>query len=588
MKKTVMERKSWVVIQALFLYTWLVNLKNTDSFYSVYLLCAAAGALCLCDNARNQTSLSRGNRILVYILAGMFAIATTLANYPLFEPVTALLNTANVCCCLIGGFIIGYHVLVCVIRRFPLDAAGMRAEGKHACLFYIACFGFLAAVYLAYLFSTGYPVYLAHDSLVSMEQVKTGIYSNNHPYWYTRFIGLCLHLGYWLFSDVNAACATYSTVQSVLLAACLSYSVVTLYQAKMPLWTVGVTVFLYGFLPYNLTYSITMWKDTLFGGCSVVVITALYRILQGIGKSSKANYIAFLIGGMGFCLVRNNGLPVFLAWTVLMVLFLGKRHKKLLVVALFIIVFAWAMTGPVLELLEVADGEIVEILAVPFQQIARVIATGGTVSEPDMEILEKIFSIEQVKIKYSPEIVDPIKFESMQPKGQAYLLEHMGQFLSLWLRVGLQNPGAYLKAWVELTKGFWNGGYYFWIYIRTTWYDTTGIGGFEMQNIGRRLFDALFRYTEKPTVFEPLYSIGLQVWIILCCGFACLAQKRKQWLIAVPMVINAVGLWFITPVYAEFRYAYPFFVTCPVILFTTLFQGDSKEEQTGSALEETT
>lgn len=54
------------------------------------------------------------------------------------------------------------------------------------------------------------------------------------------------------------------------------------------------------------------------------------------------------------------------------------------------------------------------------------------------------------------------------------------------------------------------------------------------------------------------------------------------------MVINAVGLWFITPVYAEFRYAYPFFVTCPVILFTTLFQGDSKEEQTGSALEETT
>ena len=69
-----------------------------------------------------------------------------------------------------------------------------------------------------------------------MEQVESGIYSNHHPYWYTRFIGLCLQIGYLFSGDINVACAAYSVIQSLLMAACLAYGVVTLYQAGMPMW----------------------------------------------------------------------------------------------------------------------------------------------------------------------------------------------------------------------------------------------------------------------------------------------------------------------------------------------------------------
>lgn len=580
MKMTILkDRKLRIGVQALFIYTWLSNLSGTDSFLTVYLLCALTGVLCLWDNAQGQVRLAGWLRVLTYLLSGLFAVATVLANYPLFEPVTAMISMFNAACALAGGFFVADNILICAIRRLPLGtgAGGLEKQRRHAVPVFFLCTGAIGAVFLLYLFTTGYPVYLAHDSIVSLNQIWEGVYSNHHPYWYTRFIELCMDLGYLFTTDVNVAAAVYSAVQCVIMAACFGYCLVTLYQAGVPLWCVGIVFAMYAFLPYNLTYSITMWKDTLFGGCSVLVVTALYRILKDLGKCRWLNYGVFAVGGIGFCLVRNNGLPVFLVWAVFMLIFLGKKHWKLLLICLLVLTIGWFMTGPMLDMLEVESTEMVEILAVPFQQIARVIANDCPIDEGDMEILKNIFWIDRVKELYTPYIVDPIKFEAMRPDGEAYIKENMGEFIRLWIRLGIQNPGEYVKAWVEETKGYWNGGYYYWIYIRGTYPDSSGIGGFQMDNPGKSLFDALFRYTEKPAILEPLYSIGLQVWAIISCCFVCFARKRKEFLTAIPMVVLSAVLWIMTPVYAEFRYAYPMFVTCPLILLTTVFSGTADE-----------
>lgn len=583
MKITILKDKKFhIAVQALFIYFWLSNLTGTDSFLTVYLLCALTGVLCLWDNERSNFRLAGWIRFLVYLLSGLFAVATVLANYPLFEPITALLSLFNGVCTLAGGYAIACNILICAIRRLPLkaEAPQLGGERRFAVPAFFLFTGAIAVVFLLYLFTTGYPVYLAHDSIVSLEQIREGAYSNHHPYWYTRFIGLCMDIGYLLSSDVNVAAATYSAVQCIILAACFGYGLVTLYQAGVPGWCIAVVFAMYAFLPYNITYSITMWKDTLFGGCSVLVVTALYRILKQVGRCRWLNYAVFAIGGLSFCLVRNNGLPVFLIWTVFMLIFLGRKHGKLLFICLLVLALGWLMTGPVLDMLDVADTEMVEILAVPFQQIARIIAEDLPIGEEDMYILKEIFWIDRVKELYTPYIVDPIKFEAMRPEGEAYIKENMGEFIRLWLRLGAQYPGEYVKAWVEETKGYWNGGYYYWIYIRGTYPDISGIGGFHPDNLGKVLFDALFRYTEKPTILEPLYSIGLQIWVIFSCCFVCFAQKRKEFLTAIPMVILTAVLWVMTPVYAEFRYAYPMFVTCPLILLATIF---SRQEQEGAS-----
>ncbi len=573
------DRKIRVGVQLLFVYAWLSNLMETDAFLSVYLLCGLTGMVCMRDNVGQKTALGIWARGILYGLSALFGIATVLANYPLFVPARALLNLFNIGCSLIGGFFVAYNVLLCMIRRFPLETgSGKRLRpGSTGTWAFFGCFGCIAAVYLLFLFTTGYPVYLAADSINSMNQIRSGEILNNHPYWYTQFIGLCLRLGWLLTGSNNGSCAVYSAIQCILMAACFAYALVTLYQAGIPKWCVAVVLGMYAFLPHNLTYSITMWKDTLFGGCSLVIITAAYRILKDIGKHAWLNYLVMAVGGAAFCVIRHNGWPMMLVWMVFLLLF-ERKNRKLLGTAGIVLVIGWFATHLMMDLLGVREKDLVEVLAVPLQQIARVIAVGCPIDQSDLVILERIFHMDLVQELYSPEIVDPIKFKAMKDAGQQYIQEHMGQFLRLWLRLGAQNPGEYLKAWVELTKGYWNGGYYFWIYIRYTYPDLTGIGGFKMNNLGKDVFDALFRYLEKPVILQPFFSIGLQTWTIISCCFVSWVKKGKTWLISVPMVALAVGLWFVTPVYAEFRYAYPLFVTCPVILLTTIFSGDSDKK----------
>ena len=72
-------------------------------------------------------------------------------------------------------------------------------------------------------------------------------------------------------------------------------------------------------------------------------------------------------------------------------------------------------------------------------------------------------------------------------------------------------------------------------------------------------------------MLQPLYSIGLQIWIVIACCLLNVLKKREEFLLTIPMLVLVIGLWLGSPVYAEFRYAYPVFLTVPVIVCGTLF-----------------
>lgn len=561
-----------VIGQAVFMFAWLVNLQETDSFHNVYVLCAILGIFCMYDNYQKGAEAFRGKKMGAALLAVAFSAATVLANYPLFKPLSVLQNLFDAVCALLGGFFLGFHVLLCARNRLPLALSDSGEKRDHPVRFFLVCFAVIATCFLLYLFCVAYPGYLASDSLNSLAQIRTGEYMNNNPFWYTMLIKFCMQIGNVLFHDLNAEVAVYSAVQSLIMAACFAYGLVTLYQAGMPKWCIALCFVIYALLPYNITYSVTMWKDTLFSGAALLIVASLYRLLKGIGKSRMLNYIVTVVGGVGFCLMRTNGWYAYLIVTLLMLALFFKEHKELLKVMLIILIVCWILINPVLSALGVGETELVEVLAVPFQQVARVIAQGHEVSEGDLAFLSNIFWVDKIGEFYSPEIVDPMKSDAICPGGKEFLAENLGEFLKLWLRLGTQYPGEYLEAWVEQTKGFWNGGYYFWIYIAYSYPETSGIGGFEMDNLGKDLFDALFRFTEKPRILEPLYSIGLHAWLVVVCCYACAVKKRKEWLLTVPLLVLLAGLWVGTPVYAEYRYAYPMFTTYPLILLATVFE----------------
>lgn len=573
-------------VQAGFLLCWLMNHIETDSFPNVYALCALLGLCCLFDNYKERMDLPQKKGFGIFSLSAVFSLATVLANYPVYEPVTSLISLINIACSLAGGFVLGYHVLLCAVRRLPMElsAEDVRINRKRSGLVFLLCWGSIAGFFLLYLFFVGYPGYLTTDSINSINQIRSGVYQNNHPYWYTMLIRMCLVTGEAVFGDINAAVAVYSTLQILILSGCFAWCLVTLYQAGFPMWSIAAVYAVYTFLPYNIAYSITMWKDILFSASALLIAVSLYRVLKQIGKHRVLNYVVFAAGSVGFCLMRTNGWYAYLCTAIVLFIGFRKQNKNLLKIMVLVLIICWILINPVLDALNVGQTDFVETLSVPLQQIARVVAEGRALEAAEHQFLSQIFWLDRVAELYSPEIVDPIKFETIRDGGKVFLKENFGQFLGVWLRLGMRYPGDYVKAWVELTKGFWNGGYYFWIYLATTFPDVSGIGGFVMDNPVKDLFKALFRYTEKPVIMRPLYSIGLHTWAVVVCSYVCSVKKRQEVLLTISFLVLLAGLWVGTPVYAEYRYAYPVFTTCPLILLATMFTG-GEEQKTESGYE---
>ena len=82
---------------------------------------------------------------------------------------------------------------------------------------------------------------------------------------------------------------------------------------------------------------------------------------------------------------------------------------------------------------------------------------------------------------------------------------------------------------------------------------------------------------EKPAFLQPLTSIGLHVWALVSCTVINILKKKKEFLLSIPLVVLIAGLWMGTPVYSEFRYAYPMFVSLPLILAVTIFDSAPSE-----------
>lgn len=556
--------------QAALIYIWLTDLSalsGTDTYYSVYLLCGVAGLICLLDNRRHPGLPDHPRAIAVF--SGLFALAVVLGNYELYEPFSALQNKLNAVMDFLGGFCVGYQVLRCMMRRFPLKSGS--GQRNHPARVFFGVFAAVALIDLIYLFLARYPGILTTDSYTTISQILERNYNNTMPFWHTMLVQVFVKTGLALLGDINAAVALFHCFQILLLAAGFGYALMTLYQIGIPrLWLV-VVFGIYALLPYNIVYSITLWKDIPFAASVLLMTTAFYRLLKGVGKSRMGNAAVFTLGALGMSLLRTNGWYALLAAALLLALRLRRQYRRLLTLLFAVLIVAWVMINPLLTVLNVSKTNMVEAFAIPMQQVARVVANHRELTEEHTQLLSEIFWMDKLEQAYDPLTVDPVKFETFRYDQVDDIRENAGDYVKLYFSLGARYPADYFKAWIDETKGYWNGGYFFWIYTLKMGNNALGIAHTGGDNLIARLYAAWFRFLEKPTALQPLYSIGLYVWALVACCVVNALKKRKEWLIAIPVLVLIVGLWLGTPVYSEFRYAYPLILTLPVILLTTIY-----------------
>lgn len=557
-----------VFLQVFLIWFWMTALSDTESFFSAYSLTAFIGLFSVIDNAQKPFYLSKVQFVGCFLCSLAISLFVILAEYRIFY-------TFDLRCflCWLGGFLAIWNIHILILKTACLQRS-VRPVFSSKVLF-LSLFAFISVVDLLYLFLIAYPGVLSGDSVATVLQISQGSYNNTMPFWHTMFVKLFFETGLFLFRDINAAIAFFHCIQIFILAFCMAYSVVTIYESGAPSLYVCLCIFIYALLPYNIVYSVTLWKDVLFGASALLMITALFRILNHMGRHAP---VAFFIGSFGFCLMRTNGWVAFLLVFLCAFFSLRKAHKKLLVFLFIILLLSGFMTGPLISAMNIPQTDLVEAFAVPFQQVARYIIEDGWLDEVETEQLSMAFDLDKVKELYHPNGVDPIKFGAFRYENVGYIKEYFHDYLSLYLLMWTRNPEIMAEAWIEQTKGFWNSGYADPMYDIGVVGNTLGIVHTPPANaVLSRIDQTIQSWRSVPQLLEPLHSIGLHVWILMVCFVVNLTAKKKAYLLCIPCLVLAVGLWFGTPVFAEFRYAYPILLSVPLILAVTLFHTDTPQ-----------
>lgn len=543
---------------------WAFFLRNTDSYYVVYLAVALAGGLAWFRN--RGRAFSRWEKGWAGVFAALLSCCVTLANGTLLDPYGQTLRPANRyyflagAVVLAGGFFLFWHILLFSGR---LSQAAQGRPRKSAKVGFV-CWASLAIVYSLVLYTAYYPGVLTYDSIYQLRQVLgLAAYTNHHPYFYTRFIGLLYQLGLALFGEQNAAAALYSQVSILLMSGCFAYSVSSVYRfTSGKAWTIAAwACFL--LMPYHILYSFAMWKDVFFAASVLLLTVSFYRCTRQ--DRSKWDMLVFTLAAFLMCMTRSNGRIALALCLPLFGLLFFRSRKKLCVLLCAALAVGFLLNGPVLRYLQVPQPRMTESLSIPLQQVARVITDGCPLTEEEEALISRVVDPEAVPEAYRSYISDPIKAIC----DTAPIEEDPLSYARLYLGLLGKYPLKMLQGWVDQTKGYWNGGYGYW-HFPAPFENDLGFSITPPSPGAYKLFTAYERLFENFPPLQLTLSIGLGSWLVVLCLYVGIAQKKRvRIFLPVPLLAVLATLLIATPVYSEFRYAYSVFCTLPFLMAVT-------------------
>lgn len=541
--------------------TWVLS--ASDAYFMPYLLILVAALVCLFWNQKKVVRYSRFENITIIVSSLFFSVMIALANYKLWSG--GNIGIVRLILTFVGTFISFANILLFLAgRKSNYDVGKTGIAGRKIFLF---SFLSIVAINSAVLFLCKYPGFLSFDSTFQVKQVLDGAYNNSHPFYHTMILKAFMSIGLLVFGNINAAIATYMVFQICFMAAAFAFALMTLKQIGAPKWYLFMLLAFYALMPYHIVYSITLWKDVIFGGMVLLYTLFLFRTVNSVGNG-KLNMVGVILSGIGFCLLRSNGLIAFVGTTLLFLLVFKFRQKKLLMIMAAVIVASFILKHPVLKALDVDQPDITESLSIPLQQLALDVIENDDFTEKEYDLINEVVDVTRIPETYLPYISDPIKELIRERGNQKLVSDRKSDYMSLYLSRLLKHPTTYVKAWVEQTKGYWNSGYTYWIWDMSQMGREFGISGNVRSELMNKLVNKYQSHFLKFPLLKPLVSIGFFVWSILIV--LCLAISKKDEKLAfltIPSLMVILTLLVATPVSSEFRYAYSVFCTAPVIWF---------------------
>ena len=530
----------------------------------------------------NEKDKKYRSRVLLGF-AALFGIIVAVANYEHYMNLSTIFQVITIVLLFCSSGIVFINIFrFCDSLLAKHDIAKQDSTADPAKWFIIS-FTLLAAVYMLVFFLCSYPGQICSDSMNQIHQIVTGNYSNHHPVYQTWIIGFFYNIGMSIFQDINAAVATYTVFQIIFMAATFAFMISTIIEAGGKRFFAVIRLIWFLITPCHIIFSFTLWKDSLYGAVVCLFTVYLYRIFKKLGKKQIVNYVMLFLTGIGFNLLRSNGLPAFLLLIVIfavVAVITKKIDKKILIAFAASLLVALIMKFPVLKAMNIPQADTVEMLSIPVQQITKIARENYDFTDKERAVIDQVASIERMEERYNPRIYDYARDVIRYEGNQQYIKDHPFQCLGTWFTIVIRHPVIATRAWVDQTSGYWNPCSYYWM----KWWD--GV----CEEDGLRLtvnsigFNETFHkyvrwFTDDNSILVQTYNVGLLVWIILFCFAYCMYYKRKNILIALPVLCLVATLLIATLMHDEFRFGYPIYTCRPIIVFSAL----ARKEKPGNA-----
>ena len=309
-------------------------------------------------------------------------------------------------------------------------------------------------LWIPYLLMT-YPGILSIDSIKQIEQaIGATSWTNHHPVFHTLIISVFVNLGKSI-SSLSLGVLFYSIFQMIAMSGIFAYTIYYLLKKNTNKYLIILISIFFALFPVNGLYSVTMWKDIMFGGVVLLLTITISKLLDNPEDFfiKKRNYIYLVILTLLTYLLRNNGFYVLIITLIVFIIVMRNYRRYFIVLLMFIFAFNLFYKGPVFEYFNIKEGSVREMLSIPSQQLARVEKKHhNEMSKDEIEAIEKFFINKNMLIGeyYNPRESDDVK----RRINEEYFAENKKEFIKLWFSNLRKYPLDYVESFLMNNYGY--------------------------------------------------------------------------------------------------------------------------------------
>lgn len=417
-------------------------------------------------------------------------------------------------------------------------------------------------------------------------------FNNKNPLLHTLLIKFIYYIVLSFTTNINIATFVVGLVQLIICALIYAYICKYIYKRTNNIYFYLCSLLFYGFISYNVFYSISISKDAMYAVFTALFVCMIDNLCH---EPSNKNIILFIITGILYSLLRNNGFyTLIVVVIIILVLCLKFNFKKLTITTIATLVLVGIIRGPIYNatlstLNSNYKGDYYTpsatafrdsfITVVPFQQIANVVVHERELNEKEEWLIEEYIPLDEVKEAYNPILVDTLYSYILNTAKPSRLDINKIEYLKLWVELFLKYPLDYLEAYVNMNK------YYFYPnkYVENMYYTSIYPNeyGIEYTNNNKSLvnkIENIYNNQKNIPLVSCAFSPGTIVFILMIGLYYCLLKKNKTTFISMfHLLVNFLILMAFVPLNDEFRYIYPVVACLPLIITQTISNVEYKE-----------